>query len=74
MIYQGDILSQIQLKRHQFGFGTAIKARQFVGTSQVEVNYRNFILKHFNWVVFENGMKWRQMESTSVRTPYMKFD
>ena len=57
---------QVELKRHEFGFGTAIKGREFIGTSQVQVNYRNFILKHFNWAVFENDMKWKYLEKTKV--------
>jgi len=57
---------QVELKRHDFGFGTAIQANHFNGYSEVEKNYRNFILKHFNWAVFENAMKWMYMEKNKV--------
>ncbi|KAK2166537.1 hypothetical protein LSH36_38g07004 [Paralvinella palmiformis] len=65
---------KVELKRHEFGFGTAIKAREFIGQSQVQVNYRNFILKHFNWAVFENAMKWIYMESSKGHTDYSTID
>jgi hypothetical protein len=54
------------LVRHEFGFGTAIKARAFVGTDELSTKYREFIIDHFNWVVFENAMKWRPMEKYKV--------
>lgn len=49
-------LVEVEMIQHQFGFGTAIAAREF---NDNEV-YRNKTLEVFNEVVFENDLKWPQ--------------
>ncbi len=48
----------IEMKRHTFGFGTAVTADWITDTSPNGVMYREKLLENFNQVVFENDMKY----------------
>jgi GH35 family endo-1,4-beta-xylanase len=48
----------VQMKRHAFGFGTAVPASWIVNTSSNGVMFRQKLLENFNQVVFENDLKW----------------
>lgn len=69
---QGNMIEEaniaIEMKRHQFGFGTAIKARELNNNE----TYRNKVLEIFNEVVFENDLKWRQFNPNSANTDLTK--
>lgn len=51
----------IEMGKHQFGFGTAIAAHEF----NTNATYRNTVLENFNEVVFENDLKWPQVNSST---------
>ena len=59
----------IQMTRHEFAFGSAITAARIAGNNDQNVFYENKIRNldgqghGFNWVVFENDMKWDGWES-----------
>ena len=61
------VMVQVDQTDHEFGFGTAIKAALFSRTDPINTNYKNFVYDNFNWVVFENDMKWKLMEPWKVR-------
>jgi GH35 family endo-1,4-beta-xylanase len=52
----------VELKNHAFGWGTAINAKKMFGTiisEKEKEQYQKAVLKSFNKVVFENGLKWK---------------
>jgi len=53
---------QVEMVKHQFGFGTCIKSSEFNNNPI----YRNIILEQFNEVVFENDLKWPQFINKST--------
>jgi GH35 family endo-1,4-beta-xylanase len=48
----------VEMKRHSFGFGTAVPASWIVSTSPDGQMFRQKLLQNFNHVVFENDLKW----------------
>jgi GH35 family endo-1,4-beta-xylanase len=56
-----------RMKRHAFGFGTAVAAAQLLGTTPDAERYRKMVLELFNMVVFENDLKWPQWEADRQR-------
>jgi GH35 family endo-1,4-beta-xylanase len=58
----------VKMKRHAFGFGSAVKATLIVSTDTSEGNYlnsqtyRDKITSIFNWIVLENELKWTSWE------------
>lgn len=57
----------VSMKRHAFGFGTAVAADQLLQDSENGERYRRFILDNFNMVVFENDLKWPSWERNRQR-------
>lgn len=59
---------RIKMLRHAFAFGSAINANKIAGNNAQNVIYENKIINldgeghGFNWVVFENDMKWPALE------------
>ena len=62
-----DVEVDVFLKRHQFGFGTCIAADRVSGNSTQDQRYQEVLYDNFEWVVFENAMKWRRMEPNEVK-------
>ncbi|MEJ5367038.1 MAG: endo-1,4-beta-xylanase [Bryobacteraceae bacterium] len=56
-----------RLKRHAFGWGTAVAAERLLGTSMDSVRYREFIPANFNMAVLENDLKWGPWEQNPNR-------
>lgn len=56
-----------RLKRHAFGWGTAVAAERLLGTSDDSDRYRRFILENFNMAVLENDLKWGPWEANRNR-------
>ena len=54
----------ITMKKHAFGFGTAIDASTFNSSQPYKENF----YKHFNKAVFENDLKWHMWELPQIRT------
>ena len=52
-----------RMKRHAFGFGTAVAGDVIQRTDTTGQNYRDAIKKLFNKVVTENALKWPTFES-----------
>lgn len=48
----------VRMKRHAFGFGTAIRSDWIVGESANHERYRETLKKYFNKAVFEDDIKW----------------
>jgi len=63
---QGQLLKDatvsVEMVRHQFGFGTAVDANQFMSNTV----YRKKVLELFNEVVLENDLKWNAFNPSSV--------
>ncbi len=55
------------MKRHSFGWGTAVDGAKLLGTTADNEKYRQFILDNFNCVVLENDLKWPQWEQNRTR-------
>lgn len=54
---RGDTEIEIELRRHQFGFGSAVVAKRFSGESEDDRRYREIVDRLFSIVVFENDLK-----------------
>jgi len=48
---------QLNLKRHAFGFGSAVVAKRFSGETTEDQRYREIVDRLFSIVVFENDLK-----------------
>jgi GH35 family endo-1,4-beta-xylanase len=48
----------VEMKRHSFGFGTAVPASWINNTSTNGTRFRQKLLENFNQVVFENDLKY----------------
>ena len=48
---------KLSLKRHAFGFGSAVVAKRFSGESEDDRRYREVVDKLFSIIVFENDLK-----------------
>jgi GH35 family endo-1,4-beta-xylanase len=46
------------MKRHAFGWGSAVDAKTLLDSTGDSERYRTHILENFNRVVLENDMKW----------------
>lgn len=51
---------RVEMKRHTFGWGTAVTASRINSTSPTNTIYKQKLLENFNHVVFENDLKWQQ--------------
>ncbi len=58
---------KVKMKRHAFGWGTAVAASVLFGANEDNEKYRQFILDNFNCVVLENDLKWPQWEQNRDR-------
>lgn len=52
-----DTEVKLSLRRHAFGFGSAVVAKRFSGQSEDDRRYRDIVDKLFSIVVFENDLK-----------------
>ena len=63
---QGQVMKDasvsVEMIRHQFGFGSAVDANQFMGNAV----YRKKVLELFNEVVLENDLKWNAFNPSSI--------
>ncbi|MBI5083254.1 MAG: endo-1,4-beta-xylanase [Acidobacteria bacterium] len=58
---------RLQMKRHAFGWGSAVAAQMLLADTPDSEKYRAFVLDNFNSVVFENDLKWPQWEQNRQR-------
>lgn len=54
---------RVAMKRHAFGFGSAVVAGMITGDGDDSRRYREIIERNFSKVVFENDLKWPMWES-----------
>jgi GH35 family endo-1,4-beta-xylanase len=54
---QSQAKVSLALKRHSFGFGTAVKAKYLMGTDETASKYRALIDENFSAIVLENDLK-----------------
>jgi GH35 family endo-1,4-beta-xylanase len=47
----------VDLKRHHFAFGTAVKAKYLMGTDETSKKYREIVDQNFSAIVLENDLK-----------------
>ncbi len=57
-----DAKVSVEMKRHAFGFGSAVDARMLLEPGENGEKYREIVSRHFNKVVFENDLKWESWE------------
>ena len=64
-----DARVEVNMLQHEFAFGSAVTADKIAGNNNQNVIYENKIINldgkghGFNWVVFENDMKWPAWEN-----------
>jgi GH35 family endo-1,4-beta-xylanase len=54
---QSQAKVSLLLKRHSFGFGTAVKAKYLMGTDETSAKYRALVEENFSAIVLENDLK-----------------
>lgn len=57
----------VRMKRHAFGFGSAVAASYLLGEGPEQERYRAKVLELFNKAVLENDLKWPQWEAARER-------
>ncbi len=67
-----DAEVKIDMKRHAFGFGSAVTARLLSAESDDAKRYREIVEKYFSRVVFENDLKWGSWENERNREATLK--
>ncbi len=67
-----DAEVKVAMKRHAFGFGSAIDARTLIADTDDGRRYRQTIATCFSKVVFENDLKWPQWEDKRRRGMMLK--
>ncbi|MGH9628568.1 MAG: endo-1,4-beta-xylanase [Bryobacteraceae bacterium] len=58
---------RVKMKRHAFGFGTAVAAEGITDNTRDGDNYRKFIPMLFNKAILENDLKWPEWERNRER-------
>ena len=56
----------VSLYRHDFAFGSAVVAQRISSEDDEDKKYQDVYYENFEWAVFNNAMKWRQMEQVKV--------
>ncbi len=56
---------RVKMKRHAFGFGSAVAGAGLMSTTAADAKYQEMIPKLFNKVVLENDLKWPFWETWS---------
>ena len=59
---------EVRMKRHAFGFGTAVVAQAFLSNAPDDLRYKDWYFRLFNQAVFENDFKWPSFESSRTRS------
>ena len=67
-----DAEVKVAMKRHAFGFGSAIDARTLIADTDDGRRYRETVATCFSKVVFENDLKWPQWEDKRRRAMMLK--
>ena len=62
-----DALVEIRMKRHAFGFGSAVASQRMLGTDSDSVIYRKRVKELFSKVVMEYDLQWGSWEGNRMR-------
>ncbi len=62
----------VRMKRHDFGFGTAVVAKDLATEGGDNDRYQKEVERLFNRVVFENDLKWGPWEDGASNTGYWR--
>ncbi len=62
----------VRMKRHAFGFGTAVVAKNLATEGGDNDRYQKEVARLFNRVVFENDLKWGPWEDGASNTGYWR--
>ncbi len=62
----------VRMKRHAFGFGTAVVAKDLATEDIDNDRYQKEVARLFNKVVFENDLKWGPWEEGAANSGYWK--
>jgi endo-1,4-beta-xylanase len=65
---QPNVKVSVRMKRHDFGFGTAVVAKTLATSGGTNDKYQQEVARLFNKVVFENDMKWGPWETGASNT------
>lgn len=58
---------EVRMKRHAFGFGSAVATQRMLGSDDDSVMYRNLVKKLFSKVVMEYDLQWGSWENNRMR-------
>lgn len=58
-----DAPVKVRMKRHAFGFATAVDSATLTGSGAANQRYREELLRNFNKVAIENDLKWPFFET-----------
>ena len=58
-----DAPVRVRMKRHAFGFATAVDSATLTGGGEINRRYREELLRNFNKVAIENDLKWPFFET-----------
>lgn len=70
-----DATVEVEMLQHEFAFGSAVVSSRFAGNPLHNDIYESKLLDFdgeghgFNWVVFENALKWPGWENNWITTP-----
>lgn len=70
-----DATVSVEMLQHEYAFGSAVVSRLFAGNNSHNPTYESKLLDldgeghGFNWVVFENALKWPGWENNWITTP-----
>jgi len=65
---QPNVKVSVRMKRHDFGFGTAVVAKTLATSGGYNDEYQKEVARLFNRVVFENDLKWGPWETGASNT------
>ncbi|KAK7104510.1 uncharacterized protein [Littorina saxatilis] len=68
-VHMNDIKIHVLQKKKSFPFGSSFNAHKY-NEGAANGKYRDFVNKHFNWVVPENALQWYDIEWTRGHMNY----
>lgn len=67
-----DAKVSVSMRRHAFGWGSAVTAKNILRQDADGDRYREIIAKHFTRVVFENDLKWPSWDNPANHANILK--
>ncbi len=60
------------MKRSHFAFGCAVQALRLPKDDDINMRYKDFFYKHFEWTTIEGHLKWHKIEQKWVSYQSLK--